>query len=404
MLIVHVTSGSGALRLAWSEAGTGYLLLQGQPLVEWHQDPVPTCAQLLAVGHGRQAVEPAIVDRLRQASADPARVVAERDLGAMAPLLQMLEPGLYGIAATTYYPTDGEGHFFWGRAAPNPTPVLASTEDLWAADIGMYALRPAFLYPSQPWGALDWARVDHYRTLARGGASLGGLTYHVQGGLSALLDGHQRATAACLEGQTLTCLSIVPLRSWARGNRESGVAGVSLGDQRQILRERLPGSVSRWLDAHFGKPSARIPAQQTQALRTRFRDGPDVQPPLPSELETAAGRYPTLRSLAVLAELGGVPAAADVEHGLEQSDVAGDRMGLMFEALIADGDAARAHALACRLARDERWRRLWRRAYPYLAAHPSPATDDVFVQFCVDDDGSQREIKAIVDAYFRQQA
>lgn len=408
-LVVDVAKGNGKLRWASSpdqapghyEGRPIYLMLNSLPIAEWQFVGCPTCEQLLAVGCGRDAVDQEVLTRLRSASADPVGIIKRRDLQALAPLLQLLEPGLYGLACVAHYPTDGGGHFFMERASNTTVAIPASPDLLFTGSYShTVSVGTAFLYPSQPFSSIKWEHVEHYRRLAEQGMRLGGLALHVQGALSVLLDGHHRATAACLSGQPVHCLTISRLQRVGYPGRASALV---LSDGRSVPLQDLPAQTEALYEQHKPFPPGPLSYAELRTIQLCFADRKPPQVTIPAELQRAAKRYPSIDGLAGIATLGGAPTDDQIEELLVQGGFTKDaaNMELVLETLRALQDA-RAIPTAYRLALDPDWRWLWPTVFTYLAANPSAETDDVFVQFCINDEGDRPEIRAIVDEYFRK--
>lgn len=115
---------------------------------------------------------------------------------------------------------------------------------------------------------------------------------------------------------------------------------------------------------------------------------------------TAAG-FPTVAGLAALDHFSGSISDETIEQLLTSPDANEDELQLLLDALSGTSDP-RALALAARLARAGYARQLWYKVYRYLASYPSDATDDVFIDYTVNDDGERPDVSAIVTAYFRQ--
>ena len=88
------------------------LTLRGTPLLSW-QDPVcPTCQSLLATGWGLDTADCPELETVRE-TLNGGFTHLEEAIQDIAPLLGLLEPGLYVIADGDAYPADGGGRFFW---------------------------------------------------------------------------------------------------------------------------------------------------------------------------------------------------------------------------------------------------------------------------------------------------
>ena len=84
---------------------------------------------------------------------------------AMSPLLELLPEGVYVLAESDAYPTDGDGQFFWD--VPDRLKICSATALVCLVDddydYNYECLPPVFLYPSQRRSRLDMERVEYYK-------------------------------------------------------------------------------------------------------------------------------------------------------------------------------------------------------------------------------------------------
>lgn len=111
--------------------------------------------------------------------------------GGMKDIFGLLADGVYAVYVSDYYPTDGNGIFFWGGYNISHE-VRGTAEHI--KNIGGRTFKPCFLLPTQP--------MDYYTPRARIGADeqvklrrIQGIVYHVTGLFSALLKGHHGAVS-----------------------------------------------------------------------------------------------------------------------------------------------------------------------------------------------------------------
>lgn len=112
----------------------------------------------------------------------------------MRDLFCLLEDGVYAVYTADYYPTDGNGAFFWGGY--NISHEVRGTAEQ-NRTIGSRTYTPCFLIPTQP--------LDHFTSRTKTGTDeavktrfIQGIVYHVSGLHSALLKGHHGAVS-CVE-------------------------------------------------------------------------------------------------------------------------------------------------------------------------------------------------------------
>lgn len=116
----------------------------------------------------------------------------------------LLEDGVYAVYYSDYYPTDGNGIFFWGGY--NISHEVRGTAEINRV-IGDRIYRPCFLLPTQP--------MDYFASKVKMGTdamvkkrSVQGIVYHVTGLFSALLKGHHGAVSCVDNGLPFRCAVI----------------------------------------------------------------------------------------------------------------------------------------------------------------------------------------------------
>ena len=210
--------GTGALR--WERCGErrsysgtdlSCLTLRGTPLLSRKDPGCPTCASLLATGWG-----PADCPELEtvRETLNGGFIHLEDAVPALAPLLGLLEPGLYVIADGDAYPADGGGRFFWdvpdAWTEMPATAGVALQDDDYEWEYSSSA--PVFLYPTQRRSRFDPDREAYYEErLRQDGPPPRAVALRIHQGLNLLLDGHHKAAAAARLGRAVPCLTI---RRW----------------------------------------------------------------------------------------------------------------------------------------------------------------------------------------------
>lgn len=116
----------------------------------------------------------------------------------------LLEDGVYAVYYTDYYPTDGNGIFFWGGY--NISHEVRGTAEHNRV-IGDKTFKPCFLMPTQP--------MDYFAAKIKRGTDgqvkkrrVQGIAYHVTGLFSALLKGHHGAVSCVDLGVPFRCAVI----------------------------------------------------------------------------------------------------------------------------------------------------------------------------------------------------
>ena len=299
-LLLHVR-GTGALRWesrALPPEADPYespvcLTLRGTPLLSWLAAVCETCESWLCTGWGLDRAECPELDTLRKTlNGGFARL--EDAVPALSPLLELLRSGVYVLAESDAYPTDGCGQFFWNVSdclEPNPATgaVYLNDDDY---DYQYERLPPVFLYPSQRQSRLDMQRVDYYKErFQQDGPLPHGLAVYVTEGISILLDGHHKAAAAALLGRTLPCLTVLrlehyqlrPLAVFRSQEKKAGCFGpftVPIEDMNGIP---LPKEPWKFTESSDPLPEGRLADTE-----------------LPEVLLAAGKRYPTAEEYALV--------------------------------------------------------------------------------------------------------
>lgn len=122
-------------------------------------------------------------------------------------VMSLLEDGVYAVYYSDYYPTDGNGQFFWG--AYNISHEVRGTAEQNRV-IGGKPFKPCFLFPTQP--------MDYYAARIKVGTDeqvklrrVQGIVYHVSGLFSALLKGHHGALSCVDKNIPFRCAVIEKL-------------------------------------------------------------------------------------------------------------------------------------------------------------------------------------------------
>ena len=395
-VLVLVERGLGTLRWAAvrgeDEVLTRTLLCGETPLLYAQAEEYwcPTCEKLVALADGRENVDSAVLETLRRVSNPSPAPLASR-VADLEPLLRLLEEGLYLVSWVPHVPTDGQGRPFW--ALSRRFARLEASKDWLFTETDLYRHAtgyPAFLLPTQGLECCDGDRVDEYRMALREGTLLGGLALWTDGFLSALLDGHHRATAALLEGVPLPCLTVMrqavvgsldgqkSLRVW-----DAVVPFATLPREAVRILER-PG---RWVE-----PPRRALVLPASEGTTRER----TSSPSWAELEAASFRFSDVRGVAAR-QVAGDLSNARVELLLARGEEAAGDLWLVLHALVAE-QSPRAVELALRIGRAY-LPKLWTDAFRLLATVRSPAVEDFFVEFLLRDEGSHPWLEEIANAY-----
>ena len=119
-------------------------------------------------------------------------------------VFRLLQDGVYAVYYSDYYPTDGNGVFFWGGY--NISHEVRGTAE-YNTTIGDKTYKPCFLFPTQP---MDYytARTKIVTDEQVKTRQVEGIVYHVSGLFSALLKGHHGAVSCVEAGVPFKCAVI----------------------------------------------------------------------------------------------------------------------------------------------------------------------------------------------------
>lgn len=182
------------------------LTLNKLPLVYMQSSGCPTCEGLLAAGYGisENSLE---IKKVMKNLVLPYKTLEEA-LEKFFPIIQLLPSGIYCLSESDYFPTDGNGHFFWD--VPNEFTYFKATSEIYdSVNYDVFPCIPCYLYPSQTSDKFEQSRVDYYRSCMQKNETIPPIiAYAIDGYMSVLLDGHHRACAAALEKKRLCCFTI----------------------------------------------------------------------------------------------------------------------------------------------------------------------------------------------------
>ncbi|MDE6796812.1 MAG: hypothetical protein K2J36_02195, partial [Ruminococcus sp.] len=185
------------------------LLLDGKPILQAHLPVSPTCTGLLATGYGIENIDCPELKAVRESlNGDYQNIRTSAEM--LKPFLNLLEDGYYLLADVPHDPTDGNNHFFWS-VPNNLTANPACLEEYYTCENFFYKESfPKYLYPTQSADLCNQKRIEEYVEILKNNPNPPrALAYNEHGFISALLDGHHKATASALLGQAVNCLTIM---------------------------------------------------------------------------------------------------------------------------------------------------------------------------------------------------
>lgn len=218
--------GFGALKSSTKSVEDSYygmryltqITLNGIPLVQINAPSCPTCKSLLATGFGIDKANAYELTEIGK-NINSEFVNLDNSIDALSPLLSLLESGLYVVADTLCYPTDGDGHFFWNVSntltESSATVGVLLPED----DYNFVDGEPIFLYPTENTNCFNEERVEYYiNTIKNSISPPRAIVYNFKEFMSFIIDGHHKACAAAILGKAVNCISIIPFSGYKYKN------------------------------------------------------------------------------------------------------------------------------------------------------------------------------------------
>lgn len=186
-------------------------------LVMTNSQYCPTCSVLIQLAEGREKVDSNVIKILNNINSIQN---IEDGFEKTKPILSLLEDGYYVLKEIELVPTDGEGNYFWKLDGVSQN--YNASADLYY-DCNCVTGLPKFMVPSQGMECYNKERVDYYRERIRKGEKLFGIAIELRGFMALLIDGHHKATAAYLEGKTLSCITVINPYLYRYSNGEEGI-------------------------------------------------------------------------------------------------------------------------------------------------------------------------------------
>lgn len=219
-VMFRVCNGVGTIKHSFGKEDKDYyhyshLLLNDKPILQEYLPICPTCSGMLATGYGIENTDCPELRAVREClNSNFTDIITSAEM--LKPLLALLDDGYYLLADVPHCPTDGNNNFFW--SVPNKmtyNPVCCDeyyNSEFYNAVMSF----PQYLYPTQSAEVCNQKRIDEYVEILKDNPNPPrALAYHEYGFISALLDGHHKATASALLGQKINCLTIMSIYSCA---------------------------------------------------------------------------------------------------------------------------------------------------------------------------------------------
>ena len=391
-LLFKVQNGLGKLNMRYvkdmnNEIKVTYFL-DDVPLVMANSEYCPTCSVMIQLAEGREKVDKNVLEIL-----DNINSVRNLKDGfeKIKPLLSLLDEGYYILKEVELIPTDGEGNYFWdlnneSKNYPASVPYYFTSE---GSILGV----PKFMLPSQGTNSYDKERVEHYRKRIANGEKLFGIAIELRGFMALLIDGHHKATAAYLEGKTLSCITIID--TYAFGDSNRGNEGICYLGSRISYDELKNGEE---IKAFYDKKSSNWKIKNNDEkliLEPKYTN--------PINIGKPKFEYPDCRTIA----LSTLPEDTSDEKIEELLNYIGENPSEELEYIFYNlkvYDKSRARELCFKILYREECIYLWDICIEFLSQYKDEKVEEVFINFLVEYDqytcSDYKSIKNIIDNYF----
>ncbi|WP_105620041.1 hypothetical protein [Vallitalea okinawensis] len=393
-LLIHVVGGKGVIRNRIYDSGNiveKQLCIDDKPLYTVHSDNYycPTCQKIIEEGYGINDNDRVVTEQVIDAQNKIHTLETSTKL--MKPLFELMEDGLYLVTRSDLYPTDGEGNFFWSET--NGRKMYEGTADLYYKfHVGSGYM--SFLYPSQPYSKLDTTSVYDY--MERESNVLTGLAYHIEGAMTLLLDGHHRASAACLSSKPLNCIVIARVNSygWKDQKIEYFWAG---GTCFNLTEMNNANNIIRLLKKYKIERSSETLNTKAFGISGEIRDKE-----FNNKLNSKSKLYPRFKEIAFESMLDTI----SFERYEELWDKYDDESSFEFEILtnaLYRRYKEKMHLYLLKVIRDRNKFEFWVQAFNLLMTYNEEEIEDVVVEYLVEHDYDKHDpIRKIIDEYYKK--
>lgn len=390
-LLFEVKNGLGKLNMRYvkgenDETKVTYFL-GDTPLIMANSEYCPTCSVMIQLAEGREKVDKNILKILNNMNSIKN---LNDSFEKIKPLLSLLDEGYYILKEVDLIPTDGEGNYFWNLNSQSKN-YIASAPYYFSRE-GSIIEVPKFMLPSQGTNSYDKERVEYYRKRITNGEKLFGVAIELRGFMALLIDGHHKATAAYLEGKTLSCITIIDVFSF--GDKNSGDEGVYYLDNR-ISYDKLNNGEE--IKAFYNKKNSNGKIKNKDEkliLEPKYTNSINIEKP--------KFEFPDFRAIA----LSTLPEDTSDKKIEELLNYIGENPLEELEYIFYNlkvYDKKRARELCLKILSKEEFMSLWDICIEFLAQYKDEKIEDVFINFLVEYNkytcGDYDVIKEIIDDY-----
>lgn len=390
-----------------------HLTINGDILAKTGEPSCPTCAAILAAGYGREHTDLEEILHTGQ-RLNESFISLEDSIEKAAPLLWLLEPGIYVIADIMACPADGNGRFFWDfpkEACENP----AAADSVYTSYFHCQSGHPIFLYPTQGADRLNGERVEYYRERYRKEGKdrfPRTVAYNLYGHVSALLDGHHKACGAALEGGQIPCLTIIPFQGFtfrADQKKKGWIKDKALFADFQVKLEKTEPWVRKELEDQLERKMAEVKnlgdgENGRTGMRISLENGPLSRREWEEAYKESAYVYPDAETYGEIMEYGLDGEISDEQIKEAMEDISGKRDGyiLALLAVLALRKNQRLKKLAMECIRGKRDYSLQKQAFQsLLAIKGDEEVEEFMMEYLVEEPVVGDKLRELAFLYFQ---
>lgn len=391
-LLFKVKNGLGKLNMRYvkdekDETKVTYFL-GDTPLIMTNSEYCPTCSVMIQLAEGREKVDKNILEILNNINS-----IKNLNDGfeKIKSLLSLLDEDYYILKEIELIPTDGEGNYFWNLN--NQSKNYPASADYYYSNEGLIVGVPKFMLPSQGTNSYDKERVEYYRKRILNGDKLFGIAIELRGFMALLIDGHHKATAAYLEGKTLSCITITNVYTFS--NHKNNKEGIYYSDNRISYDELINGEE---IKAYYNKKNSNEKIKNNDEkliLEPKYTNSINIAKP--------KFQYPDCREIA-LSTLAEDTSDKKIEELLNYigEDPLEELEYIFYNLKVYD--KSRARELCFKILYREECIYLWDICIEFLSQYKDEKVEEVFINFLVEYDqytcSDYKSIKNIIDNYF----
>ena len=387
--LLFLANGSSNIKTVYrhvKDDGYSYVLVNGIPILEWiTSNNCPTCEMLLKSGNAE--FDTTALSNIRSVTTLDLQQNPQSWYKVVLPILKLMQNGLYLVTYSEYFPTDGEGHLFWGEYESSKT-AKSLNQGYW----NIVDCKPSFLVASQ---SMNKFNPDRYKMAKTSYSMNPGIAFHLDGQLSLLLDGHHRALAAAEAGKSFGCFTVSrAMWSWKGGSTHRLPDTVEVAFGKTLETSVLSGLAQAWLldnaksnwiedkqDWSFGVEAA-IASKELNTIIESAKLKLDL--------------FPGVEEVRIASETGEIT-SEKIEASF-RSDSANPSLSDILTSLVCSKDN-RAREVAIRILRDGSWHKHWAQALRFLSRFTDQEVLDLFVRFAVLEESKDKNIAKVIDNY-----